>query len=321
MGTLFWIILGIVILAVVGGGVYAYFFILTPISIKVYEEQVVKTSPEKWNSECTYQDNEEQVEMWNTGIDFFKPYQDKKEILEITNDGLKLHGEYFDFGSDTAVISIPGRSEGLIYGYYFDIPYVRDMGMNVLAIDPRSHGKSEGKFHSLGHNEYRDLDKWITLLEEKYGIKKVYLHCICVGTCTGLLMAVQGEKRKNIKGIITEGAFYTFKETFREHIKYEGHPTFPVLDMCMHHIHKNTGAEIMKESPMNLVKQLETPILFLYSRLDIFSLPKFSQILYDTCTSKNKQIVWFDKGAHSHCRINNEEKYDNSIKEFVKLCE
>ena len=59
------------------------------------------------------------------------------------------------------------------------------------------------------------------------------------------------------------------------------------------------------------------PILFLYGRQDIFSLPEKSQKLYDTCTSLHKKIVWFDKGAHSHLRINNKEAYDNAIKEFV----
>lgn len=318
--VILWIVIGIVVLAVLGG-VFAMIFFLNPLAKKIYVDQVVRTSKEKFGSACTFTDNEEQVQMWNEGLDWAKTIEDKREILSLTNDGLKLHAEYYNLGSDTAVITIPGRSEGLMYGYYFDIPYVRDMGMNVLAIDPRAHGESEGKYHSLGHYEHQDLDKWIELLEERYGIKKVYLHCICVGTCTGLLMAVQGKKRANIKGIITEGAFYTFKETFREHIKYEGHPTFPILDMCMYHIHKNTGAEIYKESPRELVKKLETPILFLYSRLDQFSLPKFSQILYDTCTSKNKRIVWFDKGSHSHCRINNEAEYDKAIKEFVATCE
>ncbi len=313
------VLLAIVVLSVIGG-ICVVIFYLNPLSIKIYEEQVVRTSKEKFGSACTYTDNEEQVIMWNTGLEWAEPFKDKKEIIEIENMGLKLHAEYYDFGSDTCIISIPGRSEGLMYGYYFDIPYQRDMGMNVLAVDPRSHGESEGKFHSLGHYEHMDLDKWITLLEERYGIKKVFLHCICVGTCTGLLMAINGKKRENVKGIITEGAFVTFKETFREHIKYEGKPTFPVLQLCMHHIEKNTDAKIMAESPQELVKKLETPILFLHSREDRFSLPDKTAKMFETCTSKNKKIVWFDKGSHSHLRINNEAEYDRVIKEFVATC-
>ena len=131
-------------------------------------------------------------------------------------------------------------------------------------------------------------------------------------------MAVNGSKRANVKGIITEGSFYKFKETFKEHIKYEKKPVYPILPMCLYHIQKNTGARLNEEAPIKLVQQLnDTPILFLYGKEDIFSLPHLSQKLYDACTSTRKHIVWFDKGAHSHLRINNQEAYDNAIKEFV----
>lgn len=299
------------------GGLVVMFIKVYPISVRVYEEQVVRTSKEKFGSACTYTDNAEQVEMWNIGLDFAKTIEDKKQIVGIVNDGLKLHAEYYDFGSDRCVIVIPGRSEGLMYGYYFDIPYY-EAGMNILAVDPRSHGESEGKYHSLGHYEHQDLDKWLEWLENEHGIKKVWLHCICVGTVTGLLAAINGKKKDNICGIVTEGCFINFKETFREHIKYEKKPVYPVLPMCLHHIEKNTGADLKKEAPLELVKQIgDLPILFLYSKEDIFSLPAKSQILYDTCVSKNKKILWYDKGSHSHLRINNQEAYDSAIKEFV----
>lgn len=310
---IFFIVLAVLLV----GGTVGMFIFLNPIAKKVYEEQVVRTSPEKFGNDCTYQDNEEQVRMWKEGLAFADTIKEKKQPIDITNDGLKLHAEYYDQGSDRCVIVIPGRAEGLMYGYYFDQPYWA-VGMNILAVDPRSHGSSEGRYHSLGHYEHRDLDKWITWLEEKHGIRKVYLHCICVGTVTGLLMAINGSKRSNVKGIITEGAFYHFKETFKEHIKYEGKPVYPFLPMCLYHIQKNTGARLNEEAPIKLVKQLnDMPILFLYGREDMFSLPHLSQKLYDECSSVRKKIVWFDKGAHSHLRINNQEAYDNAIKEFV----
>ena len=57
---------------------------------------------------------------------------------------------------------------------------------------------------------------------------------------------------------------------------------------------------------------------FLYGEKDIFSIPEKSQKLFDSCSAADKKIVWFDKGGHSHLRINNTEKYDNAIMEFFK---
>ena len=306
----------VLLFLIVGGIVFSIIYVY-PISLKVYEEQVVRTSPEKFGSDCTYKDNAEQVEMWNIGLDFQKTIADKRQLVDIENDGLKLHGEYYDLGYDRCVVVIPGRAEGLMYGYYFDIPYYK-AGMNLLCIDPRAHGESEGRYHSLGHYEHKDLDKWLKWLEDTHGIKKVYIHCICVGTVTGLLTAINGKKRANVQGIVTEGSFITFKETFREHIKYEKKPVYPILPMCLHQIEKHTGADLKNEAPIKLVTQLgDLPILFIYGREDMFSLPPKSQKLFDTCTSKNKKIIWFEKGAHSHLRINNEAAYDAAIKEFV----
>ena len=59
-------------------------------------------------------------------------------------------------------------------------------------------------------------------------------------------------------------------------------------------------------------------VLFLYGEKDIFSLPKKSKMLFDACSAKDKKIVWFLEGGHSHLRINNTEKYDNAIIEFFK---
>ena len=51
---------------------------------------------------------------------------------------------------------------------------------------------------------------------------------------------------------------------------------------------------------------------------DIFSIPKKSQILFDSCAATDKKLVWFEKGGHSHLRINNREAYDNAIIDFFR---
>ena len=40
--------------------------------------------------------------------------------------------------------------------------------------------------------------------------------------------------------------------------------------------------------------------------------------MYDSIKYEHKKLVLFEKGAHSMLRINNMEKYDSEIKEFLK---
>ena len=85
----------------------------------------------------------------------------------------------------------------------------------------------------------------------------------------------------------------------------------------MLNLKKHAGVDVIKQSPLNAVKKLRCRALFLYGEKDIFSLPPKSQQLFDACGSQDKKLVWFDKGGHSHLRINNIEKYDNEIIKFV----
>ena len=47
------------------------------------------------------------------------------------------------------------------------------------------------------------------------------------------------------------------------------------------------------------------------------SLPKEAERLCSLCTA-DKELVWFDRGAHSRLRINAPEKYDAAIKSFIE---
>ena len=311
-----WIILGILLL-IIAGGVTAMLIITLPISKRVYEEQLVKTSPDKWGRVCSAPENEEQLAMWKMGCLWAEERKDNCTEVKIKNDGLDLYGEYYALNeSKKCVIIVPGRCECLKYSYYFAPPYEKS-GFNVLVIDPRAHGKSDGKYNTIGVKESKDLIAWINYIKKEFGIEEVYFHCICVGTASALL-ALNSESCPSIaKGIVTEGCFTSFRETFKRHMMDIKRPLFPVLDLCMWQIKRHTGTKQSKAAPIRLVKKLKARVLFLYGKNDIFSVPAMSQKLFKACASNDKNLVWFNKGGHSHLRINNTELYDNSIMEFL----
>ena len=43
-----------------------------------------------------------------------------------------------------------------------------------------------------------------------------------------------------------------------------------------------------------------------------------SKKLFAACTAGTKKLVWFDKGGHSHMRINNTQAYDDAIVAFLE---
>ena len=311
---------GIVLLiagVLVLGGFAAMLAYTFPIAKKVYNNQLVRTEPEKWGRVCSAPDNEEQLKMWNDGIAWMEPNRSKITEVSVESDGFKLYGEYFDFGSDRCVIILPGRCESLIYSYYFAEPYEK-AGFNILAVDTRCHGKSEGKYNTIGVKESHDVLKWAELVHDKFSNKEVYIHGICIGTSSGIFAMTNKNCPDYLKGLVTEGCFVSFRETFKRHMMADNRPLFPVLDMVMLLINKHTGTNVYRDKPIRAIKHINhnARILFLYGKKDIFSIPEKSQKLFDACSATDKQLVWFEKGGHSHLRINNTEEYDNAIIKF-----
>lgn len=311
-----WIIFS-VLGAILLGGLLFMLRYTNSIAKRVYEDQLVRTSPEKWGRTCSFPDDVEQVQMWNDGIAWAERNRSRITELEIENEGFRLVGQYFDFGAKRCVIILPGRCESLVYSYYFAPPY-EQAGFNVLVVDTRCHGLSDGKYNTIGVQESKDMLAWAELVHKRFDNGEIYFHGICIGTSSGLFALEASRCPEYLKGLVTEGCYISFPETFRRHMMALNRPRFPVLPLAMRQIYRHTGTNVYKQKPITAIKKIrpDCRILFLYGEKDIFSIPRKSRQLFEACASKDKKLVWFEKGGHSHLRINNTQQYDQAIIDF-----
>ena len=256
------------------------------------------------------------MNMWNAGLKYMEQFKDKKEDVQITNDGLKLFGEFYNFGSKKTVLFLCGRCECAWYAYYYAKPYVEN-GYNLLFIDPRAHGLSEGHYSTVGIKESEDALAWMKYIKETKGVEKFTLHCVCVGGAAGLLAATSKNNPDLVEKIVLDGIFINFKESYKRHYCDLGHKTFPVFYQIWFWFRVYTGVSVKLSNPLEAVKHLDIPVLFIHTKNDKFSLPEKAQIVFDACTSKKKELVWFDEGYHSHIRDHATEKYDDTVKRFL----
>ncbi|MBQ2528741.1 MAG: hypothetical protein II547_00660 [Treponema sp.] len=281
----------------------------------IYRILLVRTKAEKWQRKCSDVKDLEQIAMFREGEEWGERHRACREEVRIVNDGFRLAAQYFDFGCDRAAIIIAGRSESCLYSCYFAEPY-RTMGFNLLLLDNRCHGLSEGKYNNVGFTEYADVLAWGRFLHDEKKNVTVICHGICIGAATALYALTDSECPDYMCALVADGMFTTFRDTFNNHLKKDGHIRFPTTLMVMSLISKHSHADAFHDGPINRIHKCRKPILFLYSREDKFSLPAEAERLYEKCTSR-KKIVWFDRGAHSHVRINNMERYDSAICEFI----
>ena len=306
-----WVIVAAI---VAGNGIIMY--LLLVILIFYY---IMYRSPKKRTRECTNRKDDSQMRMFTEGISWAEQFKGITEQLRIVNDGLYQYGEYINFGYDKCAIILQGRGESLLYCYYFADVYVKN-GYNILVTDVRAHGLSDGKYLTAGIKESDDLVLWIKLINEKYQINDFTLHGICVGASAAIYSYV---KLKNsgsdlVKRIVTDGLFYSFYELFKCHIKRFKQPSFPVLHSIFFLTFLFTGARLFSETPVKYMKDIDIPILFIWSARDIFCIKSKGEELFNACASKYKEVCFFPEGRHSHVRSTQEAEYDNLIAKFLK---
>ena len=309
-----WAIIIVVLVTVVIPGIP----MLTIVPNAVTKIILARTKPSKFSrDEPSDRKNEDMLYMWGEALKFREENKDKEEdVRVVTEDGLHLAGLYYDFKGDTAVIILPGRPETCIYSLYYGISYAR-AGVNVMVIDSRAHGESEGYWTGCGYAEQLDILAFAKYLHEEKGINKIVLHGICVGSSAVAHCAARKDLPPYIVGVVTDGLYATYYESLKIRIRKNGGMVYPGVWAFRSAIKKLYQYDVKKDGPINAVKNIRVPMMMIASKEDIYSLPRNTQLLFDNLASSDKQLQWWEHGMHSHLRSFDTERYDKVIADFV----
>lgn len=310
---IFWWIAGILIIPGILMWVASYFIAARCI----FDSTLRRIDSDTWKRGVPKDASAQSLKMFNDGLEWARKNEEFKRDVHIVNEGLNLYGEYYDLGYDKTVLILSGRTDSLTYGYYFAIPYSKN-GCNVLVIDARAHGMSDGKFNTLGFDENRDVIAWIRFLESEFCVKKVIVHALCIGAAGGIYALTSENRPNTVKAFIAEGMFPNFAESMKNHLIEKKRPVRFLMDLIDRQIKRNTGYS-MKYGPIDVIEKLDVPLLMLHGRKDIYSTPEYAQKLFKLAGSEKKRLSWFDDGTHSMLRVTDPEAYDAEIEKF--LCE
>lgn len=314
----------IIVFSILGGllfflfsGLIVGYFYTKPIAKKLYTSQWTRASANAFKRGCSDKNFDYHLDMFNQGMQIREKYLKNIEEVNIISLGDKLAGEYYNFGYDKAIILLPGRMETAYYGAYYVEPF-KESGYNVLCVDPRAHGLSEGDKITLGKLESLDILSWSKFLRETKKVNNITLYGLCGGATACLLALKNKDCPSYINNIIVDGMFYSFYRLYLRHIKDEKKPPYPVIWTIMHLIKKGNDVNPYKMKPVKLIKDIHIPILFLSGIEDKFALPKEAKKMYELCPSNDKQLIYINNARHSHLRYDNKSEYDNALITFLK---
>ena len=251
-------------------------------------------------------------------IDFIKEVRKLNHFdVEIKSyDGLTLRGKYFKF-YENAPIEIMlhgyrGESERDLSGGVFR---AKKAFHNVLLVDNRACGRSDGHVITFGIRESMDLLKWIDfVIKEIDKDAKIILTGISMGAST-VLMTSNKDLPSNVIGVLADCGYTTPKEIIKIVIKKLHLPPFLIYPFISIGARLFGGFSLNTTGAKGAVKEAKVPIIFFHGDNDNFVPSYMSEENYNNCISRKKLVLV--KGAgHGLAYIIDEDNYIKEVIDF-----
>ncbi len=195
---------------------------------------------------------------------------------------------------------------------------------NILLFDYRAHGKSGGRFRTIGCHEYKDLFAAVDFLKERTKPNKVFskkLPLYIVGISMGGAVAIDATaKRPDLcDGLVVDSSFSNLEDVVHNALKVKaGLPAYPFAPITIKILNFVTSSDMSKVCPIESVKKIDKPIFFIHSCLDDVVKPQDTLNMY--ANSKNtKSKLWVGPVCvHGHLRRTYPGKYEKKLRKFLK---
>ncbi len=239
-----------------------------------------------------------------------------KRVSITSFDGLTLRGTYYEYAPGAPI-------ELMLHGYRGTAE--RDLcggmqrsyalGHNVLTVDQRASGTSDGHVITFGVWESRDCLSWIDYILKTFGSDtKIYLTGISMGAAT-VLTAAGHDLPENVVGILADCGYTSAREIIKKVVRDMKLPAdllYPLIRL---------GARLYgrfdpdETSPLEAMKRCRVPIIFFHGDTDDYVPCEMSVQNHAACTAK-KQLVIIPGAGHGLAYPVDQDGYVAALQQF-----
>ena len=239
-----------------------------------------------------------------------------QEEVFITNDNLKLRGIYYDQHTARSVIIVHGYCASLD-SRLMDLPYYYSRGYNVLLVDLRVHGKSEGTYVTLGAKESEDIMAWIEWLNARTNNSRIILDGVSMGSATILNCAGKADLPSNVVGIVADCGFTSPFEQCRYMIfgRNKNKGIFPT-EIARFYAKVLCKYDMKKYAPVESVKNAKIPALIIHGDNDDFVPTYMAREIFDAYAGE-KDILINHCVGHALSTVLATERVHKKLDEFL----
>lgn len=263
------------------------------------------------DSACFYESEEAKL-----GIEFYR-LTPCKEIFTFNKFSETLFADYYaaESQSNVYVISCHGFTGLPSQNSVFTRRFL-EMGYNVLLPYLRAHGKSEHNYCTMGYLERLDIIDWIDYIIDKNPDAKIILHGASMGAAT-VMMATGERLPSNVICCIEDCGFTSLCELYNGQIKAKTRiPPFIILNVVNAVSKFKLGCYLYDVSPIDAVRQSQTPTLFIHGDKD--KVVPFSMLhpLFKNASCEKEMLV-VEGATHAASAYVYPEIYWDAVSKFI----
>ena len=258
----------------------------------------------------------EYKEIFKDGLSYIDSLSSERVYIK-SFDGLKLAASYYNNNSNTTILLFHGyRSDGR-FDFACVVKFYMELGLNVLVVDQRANGESEGKITTFGIKERYDVVSWTKFINENYSPKNIFLSGVSMGATT-VMMAADLDLTKNVRGIIADCGFTSapdiIKKVAQQSFKINASPILPLLNLMCKLFGKFS---LYETTTVDALSKSDIPVFFIHGRNDGFVPCEMSELSHKAARGE-KHIVIVDNADHGISFLVDGENVKQQISNFVK---
>ena len=241
------------------------------------------------------------------------------KLFMTSRDGLSLCGTYYEKEKGAPIeILFHGYKGTALRDLSGGIYRCHRLGHNVLVVDHRASGKSEGRVITFGVKEALDCLDWIDLVIKQIDSNaKIIIGGVSMGAAT--VMTAAGEKLpENVVGVVADCGYTSTEAIVKKVMKDMKLPPDLLYPFA------RLGAILFghfdpdKRSPIKAMQRCTLPIIFFHGDVDGYVPCYMSEQNFNACISQKKRLVIVKGADHGLCLPVDVDGYILELEEFFE---
>ena len=228
-------------------------------------------------------------------------------------DNLKLHALFINNNTNKTIICVHGyKAKDGLYDFGMSARFLNSLGYNLLFVDNRAHGLSQGKYIGFGVLDSIDVNSWVDYLVTNMNQETIILYGMSMGAAT-----VMNAQNNKVKAIIADCGFASGYDEVVYQIKKMYHlPPFPIIPISNVLLKLLVHYSLKEKEAYKSIKNYKNNLLIIHGDKDHFVPTSDAYKIFDNATC-HKKILIVPGASHAKSYLKDTKLYEQTIKEFL----